>query len=118
MQREENTPVTYSKQVCVCLSLSSPFVDELQLHGLLLLDGGQKFLQVLAVLCDVAVLHLLLLAAVAADQLRPLLSVLCCDVLYLHTHTHTHHRCTSVNYQQLRRLQPLEESYLGFVISY
>lgn len=47
----------------------SPFVDEFELHGLLLLDGSQEFLEVFTLLCDVAVLHLLLLAAVTADQL-------------------------------------------------
>ena len=65
-------------------------MDEFELQGLLLLDRGQEFLEVLTLLCDVAVLHLLLLTAVTTDQLRPLFSVLCCDVLYLHTHTHTH----------------------------
>lgn len=63
----------------------SPFVDELELHGLLFLNGGQEFLEVFTLLCDVAVLHLLLLVAVAVDQLWPLFCVLCCDVLYLHT---------------------------------
>lgn len=47
----------------------SPFVDEFELHGLLLLDGSQEFLEVFTLLCDVAVFHLLLLAAVTADQL-------------------------------------------------
>lgn len=47
----------------------SPFMDEFKLHGLLLLDGGQELLEVVTLLCDVAVLHLLLLAAVTADQL-------------------------------------------------
>lgn len=47
----------------------SPFVDELQLHGLLFLNGGQEFLEVFTLLCDVAILHLLLLVAVAVDQL-------------------------------------------------
>lgn len=64
-------------------------MDEFELHRLLLLDSGQEFLEVLTLLSDVAVLHLLLLTAVTADQLGPLFSVLCCDVLYLHTHPHT-----------------------------
>lgn len=61
----------------------SPFLDELELHGLLLLHAAQELLEVLALLRDVAVLHLLLLGAVAADELRPLFSVLCGDVLHL-----------------------------------
>lgn len=61
----------------------SPFLDEFELHGLLLLHAGQELLEVLALLRDVAVLHLLLLGAVAADELRPLFSVLCGDVLHL-----------------------------------
>lgn len=71
--------------LCACVRLLSPFVDEFELHGLLLLDAGQQLLEVLALLRDVAVLHLLLLAAVTADQLRPLLGVLRCDVLHLRT---------------------------------
>lgn len=46
-----------------------PFLDEFELHGLLFLHGGQELLEVFALLCDVAVLHLLLLLAVAADEL-------------------------------------------------
>lgn len=61
----------------------SPLLDELELHGLLLLHAGQQLLEVFALLRDVVVLHLLLLVAVAADQLWPLFSVLCSDVLYL-----------------------------------
>lgn len=64
-------------------------MDELELHGLLLLDGGQQLLEVLALLRDVAVLQPLLLAAVTADQLRPLLGVLRCDVLNLRKYTNT-----------------------------
>lgn len=44
-------------------------MDEFELHGLLLLDSGLEFLEVFALLCDVAVLHLLLLAAMTTDQL-------------------------------------------------
>ncbi len=44
-------------------------MDEFELHGLLLLDSGQEFLEVFTLLCDVAVFHLLLLAAVTTDQL-------------------------------------------------
>ena len=47
----------------------SPFLDDFELQGLLLLDGDQKFLEVLTLLCDMAVLHLLLLVAVTAEQL-------------------------------------------------
>lgn len=47
----------------------SPFLDEFELHGLLLLHGGQELLEVFALLRDVAVLHLLLLVAVAVDEL-------------------------------------------------
>lgn len=47
----------------------SPFMDEFELHDLLFLDSGQEFLEVFTLLCDVAVLYLLLLAAVTADQL-------------------------------------------------
>lgn len=72
-----------SGQLCLRKKNLSPFLDEFELHGLLLLHGGQELLQVLALLCDVAVLHLLLLVAVAADELWPLLGVLCSDVLYL-----------------------------------
>lgn len=61
----------------------SPFLDEFELHGLLLLHAGQELLEVFTLLCDVAVLYLLLLVAVAADELWPLFSVLCSDVLYL-----------------------------------
>lgn len=60
-----------------------PLLDEFELHGLLLLHGGQELLEVFALLRDVAVLHLLLLVAVAAEQLWPLFRVLCSDVLYL-----------------------------------
>lgn len=78
---------------CVCVREREgeslwPVMDEFELHGLLFLDRGQKFFEVFTLLCDVAVLHLLLLAAVTTDQLWPLFSVQCCDVLYLHTHTH------------------------------
>lgn len=62
-------------------------MDKFELHGLLLLDSGQEFLEVVTLLRDVDVLHPLLLAAVTADKLWPLFSVLCCDVLYLLTHT-------------------------------
>jgi len=62
-------------------------VDALKLQRLLLLDAGQQLLEVLALLRDVSVLQLLLLAAVAADQLGPLLGVLSRDLLHLHTHT-------------------------------
>lgn len=44
-------------------------MDEFELHGLLLLDGCQEFLEVFTLLCDVAVLYLLLFAAVTAAQL-------------------------------------------------
>lgn len=47
----------------------SPFLDEFELHGLLLLHAGQELLEVFTLLCDVAVLYLLLLVAVAADEL-------------------------------------------------
>lgn len=44
-------------------------MDEFELHGLLFLDSGQQFFEVFTLLCDVAVLHLLLLNAVTTDQL-------------------------------------------------
>lgn len=61
----------------------SPLVDELQLGRLLLLVVAQQLLEELALLHDVSVLHLLLLVAVAADQLGPLLGVLRGDFLHL-----------------------------------
>lgn len=47
----------------------SPFLDKFELHSLLLLHGGQELLEVIALLCDMAVLYLLLLIALAADEL-------------------------------------------------
>jgi len=47
----------------------SPFMNEFELHDLLLLDSGQEFLKVLTLLGDMTVLHLLLLTAVTTDQL-------------------------------------------------
>lgn len=47
----------------------SPLVYEFELSGLLLLHATQQLLEVLALLHDVGVLHLLIFAAVAADQL-------------------------------------------------
>lgn len=97
-----------------------PFVDEFELHGLLFLHGGQQLLQVVALLCDVAVLHLLLLTAVTADQLRPLFSVLRCDVLYLpHTHTHTESSTAeglTVLLAADRSAVRMLQRYLGFVV--
>lgn len=66
-------------------------MDELQLRGLLLLHGGQELLEVFALLRDVRVLQALLLAAVAAEQLGPLLSVQRRDVLHLPTDAHEIH---------------------------
>lgn len=57
-------------QAClVSVRRLSPFLDKFELHSLLLLHGGQELLEVIALLCDMAVLHLLLLIALAADEL-------------------------------------------------
>lgn len=55
--------------VGMCVFSLSPFMDEFELHDLLFLDSGQEFLEVFTLLCDVAVLYLLLLTAVTTDQL-------------------------------------------------
>lgn len=47
----------------------SPFMNEFELYGLLLLDTGKELLEVRTLLCNMIVLHLLLFAAVTTDQL-------------------------------------------------
>lgn len=55
--------------LCVWASCAglSPFMNEFELQGLLLLDSGQELLEVFTLLGDMAVLHLLLLTAVTTD---------------------------------------------------
>lgn len=67
-------------------------MDEFQLRRLLLLVVVQQLLEDLTLLYDVTVLHLLLLVAVAADQLGPLLSVLGGDFLHLRGSAKNHFR--------------------------
>lgn len=70
---EQKAPLWFNSAssglLCLRTMNLSPFLDEFELHGLLLLHGGQELLEVFTLLCDVAVLYLLLLVAVAADEL-------------------------------------------------